>query len=110
MFRFIVPALAALGLATIVGFTPIDAQAYTILGSVECPDVVREDEDESFRLANQFWVLGYITARNFEVDVDVGSGVDDDVIYGMMLAFCKKNPSNDMNDAANRVYEILSNL
>tara|TARA_R100001129_G_C5188855_1_gene210140 strand:+ start:331 stop:663 length:333 start_codon:yes stop_codon:yes gene_type:complete len=110
MFRFIAPAFAALGIATIVGFTPIETQAYTILGSVDCPDVVREDEDESFRLANQFWVLGYITARNFGADADVGTGVEDDVIYGMMLAFCKKNPNNDMDDAANRVYEILSNL
>ncbi|MBT3930312.1 MAG: hypothetical protein HOK98_00445 [Rhodospirillaceae bacterium] len=110
MIRFVIPAIAALGLAATVAFTPIDAHAYTVLGNVECPDVVKEDGNESFRLANQFWVLGYISARNYEDDTQVGSGVEDEVIYGMMLAYCKKNPSSDMDDAAIRVYKILSNL
>jgi hypothetical protein len=110
MFRFLVPAIAALGFTTIVGFTPTDAHAYTVRGNVECPDVVKEDADESFRLANQFWLLGYITARNYNDDAQVASGMEDDVIYGMMLAYCKKNSSSDMDDAAIRVYEILSNL
>lgn len=69
-----------------------------------------KDANESFRLANEFWLLGYITARNYDEDAEVASAVEDDVIYGMMLAYCKKNPSSDMDDAAIRVYEILSNL
>lgn len=110
MFRFLIPAIAALGLATSLGFAPSDAHAYTVRGNVECPDVITEDADESFRLANQFWILGYITARNYSDDAQVASGIEDDVICGMMLAYCRKNASSDMDDAAIRVYEILSNL
>jgi hypothetical protein len=106
MIRFLVPAIAALAVA----FTPTDAHAYWIKGSVDCPDVVVEDANKSFQLANKFWLLGYITARNYDEDADVAKEVEDDVIYGMMLAYCKNNPSSDMDDAAIRVYEILSNL
>lgn len=110
MSRIVVLTIAALYFAASIGLAPTDAHAYTVKGSVECPGVIKEDANESFRLANQFWLLGYITARNYNDDEEVGSGVDDDVIYGMMLAYCKKNSSSDIDDAAVRIYKILSNL
>jgi hypothetical protein len=108
--RIVVLTIAALGFTASIGLAPTDAHAYTVKGNVDCPDVIKEDADESFLLANQFWLLGYVTARSYNDDEQVGSGVDDDVIYGMVLAYCRKNSSSDMDDAAIRVYEILSNL
>ena len=81
------------------------AAAYTVKGSVKCPEVVTEDANESYRLANKFWVLGYISARNFVNDSDVAKDVDDDVLYNEVLVFCRNNPTKDMDDAAIELYE-----
>ena len=108
MPRIVVLAIAALGVASMLGFAPTDAHAYTVKGSVECDEFVREDENESFRLANKFWLLGYITARNYPDDRQTGRDVDSDIIYGMALAICQNDPDLDIDDAAIRVYDILS--
>jgi hypothetical protein len=82
---------------------------YTIKGSVECPDIIREDSNEDFRLANQWWLLGYITARNYEDDADIGLNTEDDKIYALGLDYCRRNPGSDWDDAAIQTYITLSN-
>lgn len=108
MFRIVVLTIAALGFASILGFSATDVHAYTVKGSVECDEFIQEDKNESFRLANKFWILGYITARNYPNDQQTGKDVDSDIIYGMALAYCQNNLSSDIDDAAIRVYNILS--
>ncbi len=79
--------LRCLALILIALALPSTAGAYTIKGSVECPDIVREDSNENYRLANEWWLLGYITARNYEDDADVGLNIEDDKIYELGLVF-----------------------
>ena len=93
--------LRSLALILVVLALPITANAYTVKGSVECPDIIREDGDEDFRLANQWWLLGYITARNYEDDADIGLNTEDDKIY-------ERNVGSDWDDAAMEVYLMLS--
>ena len=100
--------LRSLALILVVLALPITANAYTVKGSVECPDIIREDGDEDFRLANQWWLLGYITARNYEDDADIGLNTEDDKIYELALNFCKRNVGSDWDDAAMEVYLMLS--
>lgn len=45
MIRFLVPAIAALGLTAAVAFTPTDAHAYTVKGGVQCPGVIAEGRE-----------------------------------------------------------------
>jgi hypothetical protein len=56
------------------------AQAYTVKANVECTAVLQEDANATYRMANQWWVLGYLTARNYESDLNAGKGIDDEVI------------------------------
>lgn len=93
--------------ALAIALTPVGAQAYTVIGGIQCPKMIEEDANESYKLANEFWLLGYLSGRNFENDIDVGKGFDSSTIYVMALDFCRNNPSKDIDDAAIRVYDIL---
>jgi hypothetical protein len=88
---------------------PNTANAYTVNGSLECTDIIREHSNEDFRLANMFWLLGYITARNYEDDADAGLDVANDKIYALGVDFCRRNQDSDWDDAAIQVYVTLSN-
>ncbi|MFK7944966.1 MAG: hypothetical protein AB8B85_18935 [Paracoccaceae bacterium] len=85
---------------------------YTVKGSVNCPDVVNEDSNEHYREYNRWWLLGYLSARNYAVDLLgadglVGKNVEADEIYAMGLSFCEANADKTWDDAAIHVYELL---
>ena len=86
--------------------TAVNAE-YTVKGSVECPDVVREDANEDFRKMNMWWILGYISGRNFERDASVSKGIDAEDLYAHVLSFCRANPGKDMDDGSIDLYELL---
>ncbi len=83
------------------------AAAYTVKGSVECPAVVREDANEKHRLANMWWVLGYISGRNYERDTNAAKGVDSEDIYAHVLSYCRTHPEDDMDDASIDLYNLV---
>ncbi|MEM1161107.1 MAG: hypothetical protein AAGJ28_09245 [Pseudomonadota bacterium] len=93
--------------AVLAAFAMPASAEYTVKGSVECPDIVKEDGNENYREYNKWWLLGYFTARNYTADQTVGKGIENDNIYSMALAFCKDNPGNDWDDAAIHVYDLL---
>ncbi len=93
--------------AAVAAFALPASADYTVKGSVECPDVVKEDGNEHYREYNKWWLLGYFTARNYVSDSSVGKGVDNDQIYAMALDFCKSNAESDWDDAAVKIYETL---
>jgi len=80
---------------------------YTVKGSVECVDIVKENENEHYREYNKWWLLGYFTARNYDADQEVGDGVDSEALYKIALTYCRDNPENDWDDAAIYVYGSL---
>jgi len=83
------------------------AAAYTVKGSVECPDVIREDANEDHRKMNMWWILGYFSGRNYETDASVGKGLDSEDLYAHVLTYCRKNLSDDMDDASIDLYGLL---
>ncbi len=105
-------ALATLALALAMASPGAAYADYTVKGSIECPDVVREDDDTNFRAMNKWWVLGYFSGRNFERDkfLDdalVGKGIDSDALYGLVLGYCRDHPGNDLDDASHDLYDRL---
>lgn len=86
---------------------PAAADTYTVKGSVDCPDVVREDSVEAHRTANMWWILGYFTGRNFEHSMNVGRDIDSEALYTRVLSFCLNNPDKDLDDASNDLYSRL---
>ncbi|MCH8169350.1 MAG: hypothetical protein IID49_01570 [Proteobacteria bacterium] len=80
---------------------------YTVKGSVECPDVVKEDANEDFRKMNMWWILGYFSGRNYERDEQTGKGIDSEDLYAHVLSFCRANPGKDMDDASIDLYDLL---
>ena len=99
--------------AAALALVAVPAQAeYTVKGAVDCPKIVTEDANEHYRQYNKWWLLGYITARNYAVDLlgtdgVVGKNVEADEIYAMGLSFCQANPEKSWDDAAIHVYELL---
>jgi hypothetical protein len=104
-----VSILRCFALVLVARALPSAANAYTVNGSVECTDIIREDSNEDYRLANMFWILGYITARNYEDDADAGADVANVKIYALRLDCCRRNQGSDWDDAAIQVYVTLSN-
>lgn len=86
---------------------PGAASAYTAKGIVECPKLLEEDANPEFRQMNKFWLLGYITARNYEADADAGAETDNEALYLLALDYCRANPEGDLDDAAIEVYDTL---
>jgi uncharacterized membrane protein YgcG len=101
-------------LAGLLAVVALPAQAeYTVKGGVECPDIVKEDADEHYREYNKWWLLGYITGRNYQIDLggndsNAGRDVESDAIYAMALEWCRNNPGNDWDDAAIQLFDRLS--
>jgi hypothetical protein len=83
------------------------AATYTVKSSVECTDIVREDSHENYREMNKWWLMGYLTGRNYAVDAEAGKAVEDENIYQMALDYCRSNPDDDWDDAAIHVYDRL---
>ena len=96
--------LTAMALAAL---TAAPAAAYTAISAVECPDILREDADPTYREMNKWWLMGYITGRNYAADGVVGRGVDNGSIYNMALEYCRENPGSDWDDAAVYIYDAL---
>lgn len=80
---------------------------YTVKGSLTCEEAIGEDAHEHYREYNKWWLLGYFTARNYNDQVSVGYGIDNDNIYQMALSFCQSNLGNDWDDAAIHTYDLL---
>ncbi|MEL7254548.1 MAG: hypothetical protein AAFZ04_10720 [Pseudomonadota bacterium] len=85
---------------------PVAAE-YTVKGSFSCEAAMREDGNEHYREYNKWWLLGYFTARNYELQQSVGYGIEDDNIYQMALSYCQSNPGGDWDDAAIHIYDLL---
>ena len=83
------------------------AAAYEVKSAVKCPDLVREDANETYRAMNKWWLMGYFTGRNFANDAEAGKAVGDEDIYRMALDYCRSNPGDDWDDAAIDVYDRL---
>ena len=83
------------------------AAAYTVKGSVECPDVIREDNNENHRKMNMWWILGYFSGRNYELDASVGKGIDGEDPYAHVLTYCRSHLADDMDDASIDLYNLL---
>ena len=83
------------------------AAAYTVKGSVECPDVIREDANEDHRKLNMWWILGYFSGRNYARSADTGAGEDAEHLYDHVLTYCRKNLGKDMDDASIEIYDRL---
>ena len=96
-----------LPLAALVALAALPAAGYTVKGSVDCADIIREDGDSNFREMNKWWLLGYFTARNYETDAEVGRGLEDENLYQMALDYCRADSSKDWDDAAIQIYDRL---
>ncbi len=87
--------------------TPAAAE-YLVKGSVPCPKLIEEDSNEKFRLANEWWILGYITARNFHTSGNKGDNLKGEVFYSYALNYCHNNPDRDLDDASIELYDWLN--
>jgi hypothetical protein len=99
--------LAVAGLLVAAALMPSPAAAYLVKANVQCPDVLKEDANPTFRLQNNWWVLGYISALNFANDTQSGEGVSSEDVYYMLLDFCEQHPEADIDEAGQYLYNIL---
>lgn len=85
------------------------AADYALRGQVKCKDVIKENDHQHYRQYNMWWLLGYVTARNFAADKAgenglLGKDVNNESLYATALKYCRENPDKDWNDAAHHTY------
>lgn len=90
--------------SAVAAATPV--QAYIVKGAVDCATILEEHKREDYRAMNRWWLLGYITARNYVDDADVTTGVDEHDIYDVAYRFCSKNLDSDWDYAAQHTYDF----
>ena len=50
------------------------------------------------------WITGYITGRNYELNISVGTS-NYDSYYWAIIKYCKDNPLKTLADAAEDLYD-----
>lgn len=104
--------MSVLAAAIVVVAQPVHAD-YLVKGQVKCEDIISEDENETYREFNKWWLLGYISARNYanelagQLNTEVGKEIEDASLYAMALDYCKSNPESFWHDSALHVYDLL---
>ncbi|RDE10560.1 hypothetical protein [Pelagibacterium lacus] len=83
------------------------ANAYLVKGNVTCPEIMEEHNNETYRAMNRWWLLGYITGRNYELDLETGLDVGEDALYKTAYQFCADNPDLTWDDAAYFLYDQM---
>ena len=86
-----------------------NAYAYLTRGQVSCGTIISMDRENPTMTKGVMtgFVNGYITARNYETNGNVGKGFDNDSIYHALLKYCRENPLKDNVDASENVYNKL---
>ena len=74
--------------------------------------VLGGDANDHYREYNKWWLLGYISARNYAIELlgtdgVAGKNVENEEIYALALSFCQANQEKNWDDAAIHVYDIL---
>ena len=83
--------------------------SYTIKGSVSCGTIISSYDSEP-ALTNGMmtaFINGYFTGRNYEIDGDVGSGIDNDSMFFALLKYCRENPLKKNYHAAEHIFQKL---
>jgi hypothetical protein len=105
--------LAMVALSPGAALAAPDAPRYEILGpgATSCADWAsqRQLPDHALALANQGWVLGYVTAYNeyLASDGNVAAGADSDAIAAWIDTYCAAHPLDDLAHAARALVEDL---
>lgn len=83
-----------------------NAFCYTVKGNHECGDIINgnKTDDDMLYQAIASWTQGYITARNFVSDFELGKNASFHSLYYAVLNFCEDNPLKDIDDAARFIY------
>ena len=100
-------ALATAAVLLAAALIPSSASAYLVKANIQCPKILEEDANPTFKLQNNWWVLGYISAMNRANATDNGEGVSSDEIYSMLLDYCVKHPDADIDEASQYLYDSM---
>ena len=81
---------------------------YTLkgIGGESCGEILSDHDNDkkTFYFTRMQWVLGYITARNYERDATKGKNISSDSIYYSIIKYCRENPLKDLDDASIHLY------
>jgi len=88
-----------------VGVIAADANgSYTVYGAgaTTCGTVIKNSRNGTIDVYESSWLNGYLTGINFMVDGlnDISGGVDNNGRALWIYNYCKKNPLNDLSNAA----------
>ena len=104
--KTLLTAVAVLFIAGITGCTT----TYLIRGAggTTCSTVVRKlNENDQYRHVYNAWLSGYLTRYNYERDRKLGSGFDDQALIDTALQYCRENPLDNFDKAADYIIQQL---
>lgn len=84
---------------------PVFARTVTTfgIGNVSCASAFQR----SNLIETNSWILGYVSARNFETTKNVGSTTDAAGIIGEVRLACSKSPSSKLGDIIFVVLDMM---
>ena len=79
---------------------------YLVHGAYQCGEILSDDKDNNTTSMYQTksYIQGYITARNYSANADVGENVKSQSLYYYVIKFCKDNPLKGIHHAAESIY------
>lgn len=101
------------GVSLILMLSAIDVGAdVTIRGVPSCVSWLVDDEqnkgDGWVRVADQSWLLGFLSGQALESDKNVLKGTDSDTLYRWMDNYCMMNPLKNIADGGDALFYELA--
>ncbi|WP_143131454.1 hypothetical protein [Noviherbaspirillum humi] len=98
--------IAALAFAALASFEA--SAAVTVKGQTSCGQWARQRSAHGpMEAANKAWLLGFLSGASAANDEDALGGTDPEVLFQWTDAFCRKNHTADIDDAAAMLYREL---
>jgi len=89
-------------------FATASANAVSVRGDPSCGNWTEERPKKSISsLANEFWLLGFLSALAMETNRDFIKGTDNASLFQWMDSYCKENPLSYLSDGG---YKLLGEL
>ena len=84
------------------------AGAVSVRGDPSCGNWTEARAEKSVgSLANEFWLLGFLSALAMETQRDFISGTDNASLFLWMDNYCKENPLTYLSDGGYRLFREL---